>query len=614
MASAVDIAVNIVTKLDDGGISQAQGKFGKFQAGISKMTGPAIAAGAVIAGFGAVAVKAASDTEQAWGGVETVFGKHAGQVQKFAGDAADNVGLAAVEYANLATIIGSQLGNAGIPMDQVAGKTNKLIEMGADLAATYGGTTAQAVEALSSALKGEMDPIEKYGIGLNESAIAAEKAKQGTDKLTGSAASAAKVQAVLAIAQKQSAEETGAFARESDTAAHAQQVATAHYKDAMAVLGQALLPAITSVTNQLADLAKWAGKNVTTVQILVGVIGGLAVGIISLNIALKVIAVTQTVFNAAMAAGNAVMAAGRAIALGTRIQLVAMSAATKAAAAAQWLFNAAMSANPVMLIVIALIALIALFVIAYKRSETFRRIVDAAFRGILTAAKVAWRWIKTAFTTIWKVLQVPVKAYMAYIKFVFNVIRAIVTGAMKVIKAVVTGAWNAIKTATNSVRETTARVWGAIKTTVVNVAKSIKTVVTGAWDAVADKAEAIKTRIVSTFTSMVTTIKSLFSQISGAITSALSAAVSAINKLIRGANKLPGVNIPEVSIYAASRGALVPSGMVATPRVRGRASAGTASATAPVVINVNGALDPDAVARQIRRLLGAHDRRVGIAR
>lgn len=52
--------------------------------------------------------------------------------------------------------------------------------------------------------------------------------------------------------------------------------------------------------------------------------------------------------------------------------------ASKAWAAAQWLLNAAMTANPISLVIVALAALVAGIVIAYKQSTTFRDIVNGA--------------------------------------------------------------------------------------------------------------------------------------------------------------------------------------------------------------------------------------------
>jgi hypothetical protein len=74
----------------------------------------------------------------------------------------------------------------------------------------------------------------------------------------------------------------------------------------------------------------------------------------------------------------------------SRVAMVASAVAAKAMAAAQWLLNAALSANPIGLVIIAIVALVAAIVIAYKRSETFRKIVDAALRAVGRAG--LWLW------------------------------------------------------------------------------------------------------------------------------------------------------------------------------------------------------------------------------
>jgi hypothetical protein len=59
--------------------------------------------------------------------------------------------------------------------------------------------------------------------------------------------------------------------------------------------------------------------------------------------------------------------------------------AAKVSAGFQWLLNFAMSANPVVLVVIAIMLLVAAVVIAYKKSETFRGIVNALGRAFMVA-------------------------------------------------------------------------------------------------------------------------------------------------------------------------------------------------------------------------------------
>lgn len=241
--------------------------------GFGDKLGKIAAAGAAFAGVTAFikgAAEAASKLQQSTGGVEAVFKGSADQVKAWGKQAATSIGLAQSEYQDLATLIGAQLKNAGTAMEDLAPKTNQLIEQGADLAAMYGGTTAEAVAALSSALKGEMDPIEKYGIALNDAAIQAEIAAQGLDTSTAAAKAAAKQQAVLALVTKQGADAWGAAAREQDSYASVMQSLSAVWENTLAQIGTALLPALAGLAKAFTGLAPTVGTVLTPIAELVG--------------------------------------------------------------------------------------------------------------------------------------------------------------------------------------------------------------------------------------------------------------------------------------------------------------------------------------------------------
>lgn len=101
---------------------------------------------------------------------------------------------------------------------------------------------------------------------------------------------------------------------------------------------------------------------------------------------------TRETINNAIASARAAGATVRK----TAVETIA-AVKTRALAIAQGILNAVMSANPIALVVIAIVALIAIFIIAYKRSETFRNIVQGAFRAVKAAASALWDGIKTAF-------------------------------------------------------------------------------------------------------------------------------------------------------------------------------------------------------------------------
>lgn len=89
------------------------------------------------------------------------------------------------------------------------------------------------------------------------------------------------------------------------------------------------------------------------------------------------------------------------------IQLVA-KAATVAWTAVQWLLNAALTANPIGLVVVAIAALVAAFVLAYTKVKVFRDAINTAFDAILAAAKAVIAWLRTNWPLIAAILMGPI--------------------------------------------------------------------------------------------------------------------------------------------------------------------------------------------------------------
>lgn len=355
MANSATLAIRIVSdaKGASKGFDDAERRVGGFTAGLDRAS---VAAGGVLAGVGLLATEAfnsASALQQAGGAVESVFGANAAAVKAYAADAADAVGLANSDYSNLAALLGAQLNGMGVAADQLVPKSNDLIKMGADLAATFGGTTQDAVNALSSALKGETDPIERYGISIKQADVNARLAQMGLSGLEGQAAKTAQAQAVMALITDQGAAANGAFAREADTAAGQQQRMAAQAENAKAALGEALLPIVAKGSEMLASLALTVSENSTAFTIIAGVIAGVAAAILLVNGGIK-----------------------------------AYRAAVVVATAMQWLWNVAMSANPIGLIILAVAGLIGLGVLLYNKFKPFRDLIDT----VVGFFKKAWEW------------------------------------------------------------------------------------------------------------------------------------------------------------------------------------------------------------------------------
>jgi len=110
-------------------------------------------------------------------------------------------------------------------------------------------------------------------------------------------------------------------------------------------------------------------------------------------------------------------------------------------------FNAVLLANPIGLVIAALAALVAGLVIAYKNSETFRSIVDGAFKAV--AAVASWMWnnvLKPYFTALWTLWTSVAKgigwAWTNLIKPVFSAFGKLIGVVKDSFSAAVTGIKN----------------------------------------------------------------------------------------------------------------------------------------------------------------------------
>lgn len=183
----------------------------KFQVHASLVSGAVALAGRSFADY-------AAEAEQSYGAVESIFGKHADKIINSSKNSAKAVGLSGREYRELASVTGAMLKNLGLPIEETTETTKKLVGVGADLAATFGGSTKEAMEAIGSLLRGEADPIERYGVSIKKADINARLAAQGLDKLEGEALKQAEAQALLSLMLEQTSAAQGQFARESETA------------------------------------------------------------------------------------------------------------------------------------------------------------------------------------------------------------------------------------------------------------------------------------------------------------------------------------------------------------------------------------------------------------
>lgn len=611
MANEAILRIKVITDASQAalGLDQTSKNAGKFSSAMRKAALPAAAVGAAVVAMGKKAVDAASDLQQAEGAVEAVFGpKLAQQVEKYANSAARTMGLSAADYQNYAALVGTALQNAGFTASQAVEESNKVMQRGADLSALYGGTTADAVDAINAAVsRSEFDPLEKYGVSLNMTKVNALLAAKGQDKLTGAAADTAKKQAILAQIYKDTGKAAGQYAREADSVAGQTQTMKAEWTNAAAALGKVLLPAVSTAVGYLGDFAKWASENKTTVQVLAGVVLALAAAILLVNAGLKVMLLAQAV-------GAAVAFLGGTTA-GTAIGVYALAAAEWVAAAASTAFGVAMAVltSPIFLVVAAIALLVGGLILLYKKSDTARAIMDAMWRGIQSGARAAWSAVKSAFSGILN----AVRNTYQWIRSNWPLLLAIITGPIGLAVYAVVRNWDRIRDATRNLIDRMRDIWRTLSDAVGTIIGRIREIWSNAVSAIASRAASLGSAITHPFQ----TAKGVIDSVKNAIYGLIGAVGSLISKL--GSihwpkppsflSKIPGLGSFSAAPAPDGFAARAASG-AAAPMVAGRPSvrAATTSSTGGINITVNGAVDPEATARQIRRILEGSDRRLAV--
>lgn len=589
------LAVKILVDQAQAGkdMGKAGEKVSGFEKSLGKMTGPATLALGAIAGIGKTALDAASDTEQAMGAVESVFGDAAGKVKDWSDQAAKSAGLSKTDYANLAAVMGAKLKTMGLSTDKAADKTGELISLGADLAATFGGTTADAVGALSSALSGESEPAKKYGLALSQTAVQAQLAKDGTEKLTGAALEQAKASAIVQLATEQAAGSVGQFGRESDTAAGSAEVAKASMTNAASALGQILLPAAAAVAGVLGTVAAWMTENSRVAQILIGVVGGLAVAVLAVSTAMKL-----------------VNAATSLIGLAT---------------------------NPIGLVVLALIAVVAAVVLLWNKCKWFRDAVTAIWNAIRKSAEVAWNAISTAVSAVVKFL---VGLWQGFLRTI--------TGIWSGLSGAASTAWGAVRGVVQGIVDWLEALWHGFMTAISGIWSGLVGAARTAWDAIRAPIQAVIDWVASVWEGLIATVVGIWDRIVSGVTAALAPIRTAIDAIrtawdntvgaiertiekVKGwlggitdkigdiAGKIGGVlgklnpfskSAPGVPVMVAPTLFGRSAGGAAGP-MRAQPAAGTAAGGNVYHFTINGAVDADGTARTISRILSARARRVG---
>ncbi|UTN93531.1 tape measure protein [Gordonia phage Oregano] len=210
--------------------------------GALEMAGVGVGLAAVVEGMKR-AVFAASDLAESTNAVDVSFGSSAQKVKDWAATAAQAIGQSNVEAREGASTMALYGKQANLSGDSLANFSIKMTTLASDMASFRNTSPEQAVEALGAAFRGESDPIEAYGVLLNEATIKNQAMKDGLVASTSDALTPAiRVQAVYNAILEQTSIMQGDFGNTSDSMANRLRILRASATNAAAGIGDKLMP------------------------------------------------------------------------------------------------------------------------------------------------------------------------------------------------------------------------------------------------------------------------------------------------------------------------------------------------------------------------------------
>jgi len=281
------LKVNIIgdaSKLK-GALSEADIGIAKFANKVGSIGTIMTLVGGAITAVSVKLIKMASDAEETATKFAVVFKDVSDEAMKVAKNLTDNFGLSTKAAKQLLSDTGDLLTGFGFTGQAALDLSTKVNELAVDLASftNYSGGAEGASRALTKALLGERESVKSLGISILETDVQAKVFLLTQQGMTFETDRQAKAYATLLIAQEQSKNAIGDFARTSEGFANQMRILKAKVSDVAIALGEKLLPIATKLVGKVIVIVekmnKWIEAHPKLVEWIVrtgAILGGIA--------------------------------------------------------------------------------------------------------------------------------------------------------------------------------------------------------------------------------------------------------------------------------------------------------------------------------------------------
>jgi len=242
------------------------------------LIGATAAAGAFALKVGVDAVGAASDLSESINKSQVIFGKSSANILEFAKTANSALGQTqqqAIDAAATFAQFGKAAGLAGGDLTQFS---TQFVTLAADLASFNNSTPEEAITALGAALRGESEPLRRFGVNISDAALRQEAATMKIYDGSGALTDQQKVLAAHSLILKKTTDQQGDFERTSDGLANQMRILKASVGDLSTSFGKGFLEGMGAATGGVGDFAKSVQNLQPSVQGIGAVAGRTATG------------------------------------------------------------------------------------------------------------------------------------------------------------------------------------------------------------------------------------------------------------------------------------------------------------------------------------------------
>lgn len=306
---AFDRTANAIEKRQrelDRNLSNLGSKVGNFARPVQ------LAATVALGAITAMSYQAARRAEAVDGAFEQVFRDMPAEASKATAAISNEFGRLETDIKDNFTQLRAVVSALGVDAQTSLGIVDQLQRRSLDMAAFKDVSDAEAFRAVISGITGETEPLKRFGVVLNETAVATELVRLGFKGKAKDASESAKVVARTNIILRQTAGVSGQVAREVDTLAEKEKRAQVEFTRAAEQFGKQFLPVAAKVLDWAADALKAFNELPSGVQVagvallgLVAASGPIAMVIKGLSDLIKAAIAAKAAMGALGAAGGA---------------------------------------------------------------------------------------------------------------------------------------------------------------------------------------------------------------------------------------------------------------------------------------------------------------------